>query len=59
MHSVAQAYGVRPSGLLGIEDAWAALQFDTAVLGSVLSAEPVVGEAAAAVPRGDWRQIVE
>ena len=55
MHSVAQAYGVRPSALLGIGDAWAALQFDTAVLCAVSAGESTDSDRAA---RGDWRGIV-
>ena len=55
VHSVAQAYGVRPSALLGIGDAWAALQFDTAVLCAVSAGESTDSDRAA---RGDWRGIV-
>ena len=32
MHCIAQAYGRRPSEVLGIEEAWAAYQLDAAVL---------------------------
>jgi hypothetical protein len=65
-----EAYGLRPSAILGVADEWAAFQFDTAVLSTALDerrrqqqkkddAAGASGDGGKKPARADWRSIMK